>query len=61
MVHLQAIPNEDEINDKLVREVRKFHLDLAPSEEAQFTTSVYGSKFAAADLPKRKFTPDHSP
>lgn len=52
MVHLQAIPHEDEINDKLVREVKKVHLDLAPTDENLFTTSVYGSKFAAADLPK---------
>lgn len=54
MVHLTTIPHQDEINDKLVKEVRKVHLDLAPSEEAEFTTSVYGSKFAAADLPKHE-------
>jgi len=54
MVHLQAIPNEDEINNRLVREVRKVHLDLAPSDESEFTTSVYGSKYAAADLPKHE-------
>lgn len=50
MVHLQAIPHKDEINHGLTRELA--HLDLAPADESEFTTSVYGSKFAAADLPK---------
>ncbi|OIW27812.1 glutamate decarboxylase-like protein [Coniochaeta ligniaria NRRL 30616] len=61
MVHLQAIPNEDEINNRLVREVRKVHLDLAPTEENQFTTSVYGSNFAAADLPKHEMPEGEMP
>lgn len=61
MVHLQAIPHEDEINNRLVREVRKIHLDLAPTDENQFTTSVYGSKFAAADLPKHEMPENEMP
>jgi glutamate decarboxylase len=61
MVHLQSIPHEDEVNDKLVREVKKVHLDLAPCEESQFTTSVYGSKFAAADLPKLEMPENEMP
>lgn len=52
MVHLQAIADKDEVNQGLAGEVRKVHLDLAPTADSEFTTSVYGSKFAAADLPR---------
>lgn len=55
MVHLTTIPHPDEgeksQTDKDLAEVKRFHLQLAEDED-EFTTSVYGSKFAAADLPK---------
>ena len=51
MVHLSTIPHEDDVNEHLVHEVKKTHLNLA-SEEDCFTTSVYGTKFAATDLPR---------
>lgn len=55
MVHLQAIPNKDDIDNKLVKEVKQMHLDLAPAgDDDLYTTSVYGSRFAAADLPKHE-------
>jgi len=57
MVHLAALPHDDEINDKLVKAVKKVHLQLANDEDC-FTTSVYGSRFAAADLPRHEM-PEH--
>ncbi|KAB5585749.1 pyridoxal phosphate-dependent transferase [Coniochaeta sp. 2T2.1] len=61
MVHLQSIPSEDEINNRVVREVRKIHLDLAPTEESNFTSSVYGSKFACEDLPRYQMPENEMP
>ncbi|KAK5661390.1 hypothetical protein OQA88_11289 [Cercophora sp. LCS_1] len=57
MVHLAAIPHDDVINDKLVSAVKKVHLQLANDEDC-FTTSVYGSRFAASDLPRHEM-PEH--
>jgi len=51
MVHLATIPHDGEVNDTLVKAVKQVHLQLA-NDEDNFTTSVYGSKFAAADLPR---------
>jgi glutamate decarboxylase len=53
MVHLTAIPHDDDVNDKLVKAVKKVHLQLS-NDEDNFTTSVYGSRFAAADLPRHE-------
>ncbi|KAK7740241.1 hypothetical protein SLS63_001441 [Diaporthe eres] len=51
MVHLSHVssfpPEED---DHLSKEVRKIHLEAVDNDN--FTTSVYGSKFAAQDLPR---------
>jgi glutamate decarboxylase len=53
MVHLSTIPHVDEVNEHLVEAVKKVHLQLANDADC-FTTSVYGSKFAASDLPKHE-------
>ncbi|KAK3989592.1 pyridoxal phosphate-dependent transferase [Cladorrhinum sp. PSN332] len=60
MVHLSTIPDEDEVNSKLVQGVRKAHLQLVNDEDS-FTTSVYGSKFAARDLPKHEMPEGEMP
>ena len=60
MVHLSTIPHEDEINKDIVQAVKKVHLQLANDEDC-FTTSVYGSKFAAADLPKHEMPEGEMP
>ena len=60
MVHLTTIPHEDEVNKELPKEVKKMHLSLANDEDC-FTTSVYGSKFAAADLPKHEMPDGEMP
>lgn len=51
MVHLSHIPNPEDVQDHLTKEVRKIHLDAA-AENDNFTTSVYGSRFASQDLPR---------
>ncbi len=52
MVHLSTIPGDNEV-DKLAEGVKKVHLQLANDEDS-FTTSVYGSRFAAQDLPRHE-------
>lgn len=61
MVHLTTIPHEDDVNQGLSKELKKAHLQLAPTEEDHFTTSVYGSKFAAEDLPKLEMPENEMP
>ncbi len=53
MVHLSTIPHEDDVNEHLVNDIKKVHLRLAEEEDC-FTTSVYGTKFAATDLPRHE-------
>ena len=57
MVHLSQIASDAKINAPLVDGMEK--LDIAGATDAdRFTTSVYGSKFAAEDLPKHEM-PEH--
>lgn len=61
MVHLNHISGPEEAENSLVQEVKKkFHLSLAEHDDG-FTTSVYGSKFAAADLPKHEMPEGEMP
>lgn len=64
MVHLTIIPKEDEIRDgldiPLTGALKAVHLQLA-NDEDHFTTSVYGSKFAAADLPRHEMPDEEMP
>jgi glutamate decarboxylase len=59
MVHLQTIAGKDEVND-LVDGVKKVHLQLANDGDS-FTTSVYGSRFAAQDLPRQEMPEGEMP
>ena len=52
MVHLAAIPTQSEV-DGISNGVKKVQLQLS-NDEDRFTTSVYGSRFAAEDLPKHE-------
>jgi glutamate decarboxylase len=56
MVHLQTIKPADDVN-KIVDGIKKVHLQLANDDDS-FTTSVYGSRFAAQDLPRHEM-PEH--
>jgi len=51
MVHLGVVPTDKAIEQKLVPGIGDLDLN-APPEEDEVTASVYGSRFAAADLPK---------
>ncbi|KAK5257462.1 hypothetical protein LTR16_000574 [Cryomyces antarcticus] len=50
MVHLGKIPTDKEINTPVVEGLEQIKLE-EPSED-EITTSVYGSRFAAQDLPR---------
>lgn len=56
MVHLQTIKPKDDVN-KIADGIKKVHLQLANDDDS-FTTSVYGSRFAAQDLPRHEM-PEH--
>lgn len=60
MVHLSTIPDEGTVNDKLLDRVKKVHLQLV-NDDDDFTTSVYGSRFAAADLPRHEMPETEMP
>lgn len=59
MVHLATIPTDEEVNAPLVAGVKD--LSIKPLSENNFTTSVYGSKFAAQELPKHEIPEDEMP
>ncbi|KAI4862428.1 glutamate decarboxylase [Hypoxylon rubiginosum] len=59
MVHLTKIPHDSEVND-LPEAVKKLGLQLNNDDDS-FTTSVYGSKFAAEDLPKHEMPENEMP
>lgn len=56
MVHLAQIPDDTSIAAPLVQGLEK--LEIAAPPDASFSTSVYGTKFAANDLPKHEM-PEH--
>jgi glutamate decarboxylase len=64
MVHLAGVPNDDQIkkNDKstLAKGIEKLQLGASTVTDT-FTTSVYGSKFAAEDLPKHVMPEESMP
>ncbi len=53
MVHLASIPHDGEISKPLVNGLEKLAIAQIPSDDS-FTTTVYGSRFAAEDLPKHE-------
>ena len=59
MVHLASVPNDDEVNAPLVKGMDKVQFEN-PSED-EVTASVYGSKFAAEDLPKHEMPESEMP
>lgn len=59
MVHLASVPNDDQVNAPLVNGLEKVQFEK-PSED-EVTASVYGSKFAAEDLPKHEMPESEMP
>lgn len=60
MVHLANIPKDADIRDKLPDAVKKISLQLSNDDDS-FTTSVYGSRFAAEDLPRHEMPEGEMP
>ncbi|KAI1340092.1 glutamate decarboxylase [Xylariaceae sp. FL0016] len=61
MVHLSRVPTNRELDaSSLPDAVKKIKLQLSNEEDA-FTTSVYGSKFAAQDLPRHEMPEGEMP
>ncbi|QIW96418.1 hypothetical protein AMS68_001936 [Peltaster fructicola] len=58
MVHLGKVQNDKELSDKLP-DIES--LDLGPIRPDEYTASVYGSRFAAMDLPKHEMPESEMP
>lgn len=59
MVHLASVPNNEQANAPLVKGMERVQLEKPSADEA--TASVYGSKFAAEDLPKHEMPESEMP
>lgn len=58
MVHLASVPNDSEVRGQLNRSNRRMstvagleHISLEAPGKDDFSSSVYGSRFASEDLP----------
>ncbi|CZT40643.1 probable glutamate decarboxylase [Rhynchosporium secalis] len=60
MVHLAAIPHDEKISKPLVEGLEKLEIAEGRTEDS-FTTTVYGSRFAAQDLPKHEMPEGEMP
>jgi glutamate decarboxylase len=60
MVHLASIPTNKDIGKPLVEGMEKLKV-ASQSDQDQFTTSVYGSRFASEDLPKHEMPETEMP
>jgi len=60
MVHLTTIPSDKTVNAPLVDGLEKLSLGT-PTNSDTFTTTVYGSRFAAEDLPKYEMPESEMP
>lgn len=60
MVHLSQIPTDAVRDEPLVEGMKSISLDT-PSNTDTFTTTVYGSRFAAQDLPKHEMPEGEMP
>ena len=60
MVHLAQVKTDRAIADSKLPELE--NLDLGPNpNQDEFTASVYGSRFAAQDLPKHEMPDNEMP
>lgn len=61
MVHLASIPHDDSIDKPLVEGMDKMKMGSGAPDSDSFTTTVYGSRFAAEDLPKHEMPENEMP
>jgi glutamate decarboxylase len=59
MVHLGKVATDRDIADSKLPELE--NLDLGAPDQDGLTTSVYGSRFAAQDLPRHEMPDDEMP
>lgn len=60
MVHLAQIPQDDTVNAPLVNGMKKLSMGKSTHDDT-YTTTVYGSRFAAEDLPKHEMPENEMP
>lgn len=53
MVHLASVPNDSDVQTPLVKGLDKIKFEQ-PGEDDHHTVSVYGSRFAAEELPRHE-------
>ena len=66
MVHLGEVPTDQQLKDKndVNVAVQELNIDddgLGVENESEFSTNVYGSRFAAMDLPKHEMPEEEMP
>jgi glutamate decarboxylase len=60
MVHLGKVPTDKDVKEKqILPELKDLHLSNPDQDE--FTASVYGSKYAAQDLPRHEMPESEMP
>ena len=61
MVHLAAVVNDADAGQKLSSKFEE--LEIGPEEDfgEEYSTTVYGSKFAACDIPKHEMPEGEMP
>ena len=61
MVHLGKVPNDKDLQDTVASRIGEIDLGDSTLGDNEFTTSVYGSRFAAMDLPRHEMPEDEMP
>jgi glutamate decarboxylase len=59
MVHLSGVPNDTQVHKDSAGSIN--NIAFPSLDDDKFTASVYGSKFAAQDLPKHEMPDDEMP
>lgn len=59
MVHLARVKTDRDVSDSKLPELE--NLDLGGPGEDEFTANVYGSRFAAQDLPRHEMPESEMP
>jgi glutamate decarboxylase len=59
MVHLGKVPTDKDIETPVIDALKE--LDLSNPGDDEFTSSVYGSRYAAVDLPKHEMPDTEMP
>ncbi|KAI5367603.1 putative pyridoxal phosphate-dependent decarboxylase, pyridoxal phosphate-dependent transferase [Septoria linicola] len=60
MVHLGRVDNDKDLNDKVIPGLEDLSFQPVPGED-ESTSNVYGSRFAAADLPRHEIAEESMP